>query len=111
MSEPQEFITRREFDAVTKYYDKALGDLGLANDRRAKSVEDELRRLANLIIEKAAVPAQAPPEMLSMAAALHRGVAALESQKGNSGGAIRWVALAIMAVATAYAGHLAVGHW
>lgn len=101
-----EYITRREFDATTRYYDRALADMSRMRSEDSQEVKSELRRLADTIKKSAEAPSTD-----HIALAMQRLADAFEKHKSPGGGTVRLVAIAAIIGAVAYIYHLGVGHW
>ena len=109
----EEFITRREFDATTRYYDRALGDMARANERSTTEVKDELRRLGEAIKTQAVSAADHTALGLhDVAKELRAGMQAWASTPRTGGQfPVRMVTMAVLAVCGLFAYRMALGHW
>lgn len=95
MEGAEDYVTRREFEASNKYYDRMIASVEKNAGEAQARVEREVRHLAE-VVEKAVAqmktpPASAPVDHASLA--LQRTLDLVERRVGKSGGGWQGVAL------------------
>jgi len=112
VSEPQEIVTRREFEASNRYYDRIIGSLERSVIDGQKRTEDELRRLGDTIAARNVAPDHAALGMHDLAAELRATLQTLTApRRGGDTWTPRLIAFAVIAVCGLVAYRMALGHW